>query len=96
MNKKKLINATKWSVISEVISKLISPITTMMLARILTTEVFGIVASITAITSLADLLTDAGFNAYIVQHQFTDLDEKKNVYNVSFWSNFSISLNCFP
>lgn len=89
----KVLNATKWSVISEVIAKIISPITTMVLARILSTEVFGIVASITAITSLADLLTDAGFNAYIIQHQFEDEKEKENTFNVCFWSNFIIS--CF-
>lgn len=89
----KVLNATKWSVISEVIAKVISPLTTMVLARILSTEVFGIVASITAITSLADLLTDAGFNAYIIQHQFKDESSKNSTYNVCFWSNFIIS--CF-
>lgn len=91
MEKNKVLNATKWSVISEVIAKVISPITTMILARILATEVFGIVASITAITSLADLLTDAGFNAYIIQHQFADREEKDSTYNICFWSNFTIS-----
>nr|WP_076779515.1 oligosaccharide flippase family protein [Lachnoclostridium phocaeense] len=91
MKKNKVLIATKWSMISEVIAKVISPITTMILARLLSTEVFGIVASITAITSLADLLTDAGFNAYIVQHQFKSEIEKKNTFNVCFWSNFIIS-----
>ena len=91
----KVLNATKWSVISEVIAKVISPITTMVLARILSTEVFGIVASITAITSLADLLTDAGFNAYIIQHQFKDEGEKTSTFNVCFWSNFIISCSLY-
>lgn len=88
----KIANATKWNVISEIIAKLISPITTIVLARLLAPEVFGIVASITAITSLADLLTDAGFNAYIVQHQFENEEEQAKTINVCFWSNFAISI----
>ena len=85
-------NATKWNVVSEIIAKLIAPITTIVLARILAPEIFGIVASITAITSLADLLTDAGFNAYIIQHQFDSIDEQNKAINVCFWSNFAISV----
>lgn len=95
MERSRIINATKWSIICEVIAKIISPITTMVLARILATEVFGIVASITAITSLADLLTDAGFNAYIIQHQFENETEKINTFTVCFWSNFIISTILF-
>ena len=53
--------ATKWSTITEVTAKLISPITNMILARILVPEAFGVIATITMITSLADVLTDAGF-----------------------------------
>lgn len=92
---KTIINATKWSVIGEIVAKLISPITTIILARILAKEVFGIVASITTIVSLADLLTDAGFNAYIVQHEFGSDEEKEATYNVCFWSNLAISILLF-
>ena len=81
----------KWSIICEIITKIISPITTIILARLLAAEVFGIVASVMAIISLADLLTDAGFNAYIVQHHFDNDVEKKQAFNVCFWSNFTIS-----
>ncbi len=97
MMEKELINknighATKWNVVSEIIAKLIAPITTIILARLLAPDVFGIVASITAITSLADLLTDAGFNAYIVQHIFGSKKEEETTVNVCFWSNFLISI----
>lgn len=85
-------NAAKWNIAAEIIAKLIAPITTIVLARILAPEIFGIVASITAITSLADLLTDAGFNAYIVQHQFDSIEDQNRTVNVCFWSNFAISV----
>lgn len=93
--KKRIVNAAKWNVVAEIVAKIISPITTIVLARILAKEVFGIVASITTITSLADLLTDAGFNAYIVQHKFDRDEEKSKTFNVCFWSNLSISILLF-
>ena len=70
MTNQKVVRAAKWSVFSEILAKIIAPITTIVLARLLSQEIFGIVASLTAITSMADLLADAGFNAYIIQHQF--------------------------
>lgn len=91
----KVKRAAKWSILSEVLAKIIAPITTIILARLLSQEVFGIVASLTAITSMADLLADAGFNAYIVQHQFKSDEEKKATYNICFWTNISIALLLF-
>ena len=89
---KKVANATKWSGITEIIAKLINPICNMLLARILTPEAFGIVATLTVVTSFAELFTDAGFQRYLVQHEFRDETELDKSTNVAFWSNFSISL----
>ena len=58
---KKVGNATKWSIFTEIVVKLISPITNMILARILVPEVFGVVATVTMIVSFTDIFTDAGF-----------------------------------
>lgn len=69
--------------------------TTIVLARLLSKEVFGIVASLTAITALADMLADAGFNAYIVQHQFKSEKEQKGTLNICFWTNILIALLLF-
>lgn len=95
MSDQKVARAAKWSVFSEILAKVISPITTITLARLLSQEVFGIVASLTAITSMADLLADAGFNAYIVQHQFESEKEKKATYNICFWTNIIIASTLF-
>lgn len=92
---KKVLKATKISVVCEVIAKIIAPLTTIVLARLLSQEVFGIVASLTAITALADMLADAGFNAYIVQHQFQTEEEKKGTLNICFWTNGVIALIFF-
>lgn len=87
----KIVKATKWSTLTEVIVKLLSPITNMILARILTPEAFGIVASITMITSLAEIFADAGFQSYLVQHEFKTEEDLNNSTTVAFWSNFTIS-----
>lgn len=89
---KKIINATKWSGITEVLAKLIVPITNMVLARILMPEDFGVVATITMIVSFADMLTDSGFQKYLVQHEFESEKEKIEYTNVAFWTNFGISM----
>ena len=94
-NNQKVLRATKWSVFSEILAKIISPITTIVLARLLSKEAFGIIASLTAITSMVDLLSDAGFNAYIVQHIFKTEKEKKSTYNICFWTNVSIAIILF-
>lgn len=89
---KKLINATKWSTITEIASKLVSPITNMILARIISPEAFGVVTTATMIFSFADMFTDAGFQKYLIQHDFKDEDEKFQNANVAFWTNIGISI----
>lgn len=88
----KVGNATKWSAITELLSKIVTPISNMALARILEPEAFGIVSTITMITSFADIFTDAGFQKYIIQHQFKDDEERNNSINVAFWTNLAISV----
>ncbi|HCL01039.1 MAG TPA: lipopolysaccharide biosynthesis protein [Lachnoclostridium phytofermentans] len=88
----KVVKATKWSTITEILVKILSPITNMILARILTPEAFGIVATITMITSLAEIFADAGFQNFLVQHEFKNKEELDNSTTVAFWSNFVLSI----
>jgi PST family polysaccharide transporter len=90
--KDKFANATKWSSITEIAAKVISPVTNMILARIISPEAFGIVATATMIMSFTDMFTDAGFQKYLVQHDFRDDDEKYKFANVAFWTNLGISI----
>ena len=85
-------NAAKWSVATQVIAKLIAPITTMLLARILTPEAFGIVATANMITSLADMVSDAGFQRFLIQHDFAGKDELSLSACVAFWTNLAFSV----
>lgn len=90
---KKIRLATKWSTTTEIISKLIVPITNMILARILAPEAFGVIATITMVISFTEMLTDSGFQKFIVQREFKDKREKHCNANVAFWSNLILSLS---
>lgn len=88
----KILNATKWSTITEVMAKLIAPFSTMVLARLLTPDAFGVVATLTMIITFAEIFTDAGFQRYLIQFEFKDDKDKYNTANVAFWSNLIMSL----
>lgn len=88
---KKIANATKWSTITEVMAKLIAPITSLILVRVLAPDVFGIVASVNVVISFCELFTDAGFQKYIIQHE---IEKNESIYtyaNIAFWTNLFIS-----
>lgn len=87
----KIGQAAKWSSTTEIIAKLISPITNMILARLLVPEAFGIVATITMVISFAEIFTDAGFQKYIIQHEFDDDEALDKSTNVAFWTNLGVS-----
>ncbi|CAA9891295.1 Polysaccharide transporter, PST family [Candidatus Methylobacter favarea] len=84
-------SAAKWSAITQAAAKIVTPVTSMVLARILAPEAFGVVATVTMIVSFAEMFTDAGFQKYLVQHEFKDEDEKYKNTNVAFWTNLGIA-----
>lgn len=88
----KIGNAAKWSVFTEIVVKVISPITSMILARLLTPEEFGVVATVTMIVSFSDIFTDAGFQKYIIQHKFKNKKDEDVSICVAFWTNLVISI----
>lgn len=88
----KVFHATKWSSITEIIAKLFSPISTMILARLLTPNAFGVVATITMVVAFAELFTDAGFQKYIIQHEFNTRDNLFESTNVAFLTNLLLSV----
>lgn len=85
-------SATRWSAITEVASRLVLPVVNMVLARLLTPDAFGVVATITMVVSFAEIFADAGFQKYIVQHKFKSDDELDQNTNVAFWTNLTVSL----
>ena len=89
--KKKTGKAVIWSFTTEIIAKLIVPIVNIVLARLLTPNAFGAVATINVVITFAEIFTDAGFQKYIVQHEFESDDQLDKGTNVAFWTNLSLS-----
>ena len=87
----KVKTATKWSAVAEIAAKLVTPIISMLLARLLTPEAFGVVTTLTMIISFAEIFTDAGFQKYLVQHEFKSAQDRDESTNVAFWSNLVMS-----
>lgn len=87
-----IARAAKWSLLSEISAKLIVPLTNMILARILAPEVFGIIATITMVVSFTDMFTTAGFQKYLVQHEYKSKEELYKGTSVAFWTNLTLSI----
>ena len=87
--------ATRWSSITEVVAKFVMPIVNIILARLLTPEAFGVVATVTMIVSFAEIFADAGFQKYIIQHDFKNKEELDQNTDVAFWTNLFISILCW-
>lgn len=88
---KQVKSATKWSAVTEIAAKLVTPITSMVLARLLTPDAFGVVTTLAMIISFAEIFTDAGFQKYLVQHEFKDDQDREESTTVAFWSNLLMS-----
>ena len=94
MNKNTIVQKSiKWSGLAEIGNKLILPISTMILARILTPTDFGVVAICNMIILFADIISDAGFGKYIVQTEFKDSNDRINCTNVAFWSHMALAVS---
>jgi PST family polysaccharide transporter len=71
--KKDLFSSLRWQTIFNLVTKLIVPITYIILARYLEPEDFGLLAIVMLVNGLAQILMEMGLNAAIVQRK--DLEE---------------------
>lgn len=90
--KAKALNATKWSSITEVLAKIISPIINMILARILAPEAFGVLATVNMVIAFADVFVESGFQNFLIQHEFKNEQEERQYIDVAFWTNLIFSM----
>lgn len=62
--------AVRWSVVTEASVKLAAPLSSMLLARLLSPEAFGVAAVAVVVLSFAEILSDSGFHKFIIQRSF--------------------------
>lgn len=84
--KQKAINAVKWNAIARFSDYFIQFTLGVILARLLSPEIFGIIALITVITELSNVFIEGGFNASLIQNKnVEDID-----YSTIFYVNITI------
>ena len=85
----------KWTALAEISAKFIVPLMNMILARLISPAVFGIIASLTVITGFATTLADSGFSRYVQQHQFKDDVDRKKAIKTSLMSSLVFGVSIF-
>lgn len=87
-HKMSLTHALKWSFLSELASKAISPVVFIVLARLLTPEDFGVMSAALMVMGFSQIFWEAGMGKALIQRQ-TDTQEAANV---AFWVNIGLSI----
>lgn len=84
--------AARWSLITEAAAKIVTPVTQLVLARILAPEAFGVLATVIMVSSFATMLADSGFQKYLVQFEFQSVRGLYRAANVAFWSSMFLAI----
>lgn len=82
------IEASRWSFFGEVASKIALPVTFLIVARILSPTVFGVVAAATAIVSFSQILSEAGLGKALIHAS----ENVERAANTIFWINLALGL----
>lgn len=85
--KKQVVKGGAITVTSQVLMLLIRTATTMIMARLLVPEVFGLVAMVTVITSFIEIFSDMGLSMAAVQRKELSAGQVTNL----FWANLCVS-----
>lgn len=88
-----LASSFKWSALSEVAVKIITPILQAVLARILLPEDYAPLTTIMMLISFCEVFVESGFRKYLIQHEFEDERREKEAFHVAFWTTFAISIS---
>ncbi len=84
----KAIKSTKWVFLSTVISKIWQPVITIILARLLSPEDFGLLALAIVVTSIIALFQDLGLAHALIQRR----EHMEEAADVIFWSGLVLGI----
>lgn len=73
--KEKSQKSLKWSFLGELFAKLAAPLSTMILARLLAPEIYGIATAVTIVVSFCETVAESGFAKFLIQASFKDKEE---------------------
>lgn len=81
-----------WSILSRWSAKLIGLVSTLVLARLLMPEDFGVIAMATLFVVLLESLTQAGLNLYILRYKHHDIQMFNAVWTIGFIQSLLIAV----
>ena len=84
----KAIDSFKWSALMEVVSRTAAPIIFIILARLLTPDDFGVVATAMIAISFAQMFWDAGLSKALIQTK----EDPDNAADIVFWTNLVLGI----
>jgi O-antigen/teichoic acid export membrane protein len=83
-----LTHALKWSFLSELAAKAISPIVFIILARLLTPSDYGVMSAALMVMAFSQIFWEAGMGKALIKRQ-TEIEEAANV---AFWINIGLGI----
>lgn len=93
--KAKSKKSLKWSLLAEIFAKISTPLATMVLARLLTPEIFGITTTVALVVSFCEAVAETGFSKFIIQQEFENDDQYKKYLSVGAISSVAVSFILF-
>lgn len=84
--KSKAIKSIKWSVLTELVPRIIVPVTTLLLVKILSPADFGLLTIATIFVGFAGMFQDFGLAKALIREK-KDVEESADIV---FWSNISL------
>lgn len=91
---KDTLNATLWSVLAEIIAKIISPAVFLILTHILSPSDFGVVSVATTILGLIYVVSDMGTSKVLIQAE-DDEGNIQKLYDAAFYLNIFVGIILF-
>lgn len=83
VTKEEFINCSMWKIVESFSSKGISMIVSIVLARLLMPEDYGLIALTSVFTNLSDILIDGGFSTALIRKESVEDDDFSSVLYVS-------------
>src|SRR5215212_10553828 len=83
----RFLHAFKWSLASEIATKAIPPLVFIVLARLLSSEDYGVMAAGAMVVSFSQIFWEAGLGKAVIQRQ----SDTAAAANVAFWTNLGLA-----
>ena len=94
-DKKIFLNGIFWNAIQKYSGLVVNIAVSMVLARLLTPEAFGVVAIATVLISFLTMICDMGIGPAIIQRQDLEQKDLDNIYTFTIYVGLGLSLFLF-